>query len=290
MMTARKRVGPQPTHRLAVRQLVDYSSSDHFTSDNSSRDPISDSSSKGSSDFHLVASPNSFSRHSSSDHSSPDSSCDLPITYAGPPRKRHRSPMTSVLALSPISGALSLVPVALSPARADLLPSPKRIRDYDSLSEEIDPVEADIEACFAFADIIRGRGIYVRVEVKIIAQDVVEARARDTVEVRDDRVIHPAMSDDVPESTQEERVVEGTYETLEALVQRFHDHIVAIPVHRVQVIESVQREQGHRIVGIRSAVTIMTERVAELERDNRRFRGTLSVEGHRVNRLPRSIV
>nr|GEV20731.1 hypothetical protein [Tanacetum cinerariifolium] len=30
MMTARKRVGPLPTYRLAVRHLVDYSSSDHF--------------------------------------------------------------------------------------------------------------------------------------------------------------------------------------------------------------------------------------------------------------------
>ncbi|GKB72020.1 hypothetical protein Tco_0933432 [Tanacetum coccineum] len=30
MMTARKRVGPLPTHRLAVRHSVDYSSSDHF--------------------------------------------------------------------------------------------------------------------------------------------------------------------------------------------------------------------------------------------------------------------
>nr|GEZ29473.1 hypothetical protein [Tanacetum cinerariifolium] len=30
MMTARKRVGPLPTHRLAVRHSVDYSSSDHL--------------------------------------------------------------------------------------------------------------------------------------------------------------------------------------------------------------------------------------------------------------------
>ncbi|GKG18454.1 hypothetical protein Tco_0372752, partial [Tanacetum coccineum] len=46
-----------------IPMLVDNSSSDHFTSDNSSRDPISDSSSEGSSDFHSVASPDSFSRH-----------------------------------------------------------------------------------------------------------------------------------------------------------------------------------------------------------------------------------
>ncbi|GKD19272.1 hypothetical protein Tco_1208430, partial [Tanacetum coccineum] len=35
MMTARKWVGPLPTHRLAVRHSVDYSSSDHFSLDDS---------------------------------------------------------------------------------------------------------------------------------------------------------------------------------------------------------------------------------------------------------------
>ncbi|GKG07068.1 hypothetical protein Tco_0330037, partial [Tanacetum coccineum] len=38
MMTASKRVGPLPTHRLAVRHSVDYSSLDHSSSDDSSSD------------------------------------------------------------------------------------------------------------------------------------------------------------------------------------------------------------------------------------------------------------
>ncbi|GJW97876.1 hypothetical protein Tco_0179684 [Tanacetum coccineum] len=50
MMTARKRVGPLPTHRLAVRHSVDYSSSDHFSSDDSLRDSSSSSSSESYSD------------------------------------------------------------------------------------------------------------------------------------------------------------------------------------------------------------------------------------------------
>ncbi|GKD92911.1 hypothetical protein Tco_1372748, partial [Tanacetum coccineum] len=54
-----------------------------------------------------------------------------------------------------------------------------------------------------------------------------------------------------------------------------HDHTEAIPVYYVQVIEEAQREQGHRIVRAETAVTILTERVAELERDNRRLRGTM---------------
>nr|GEV79098.1 hypothetical protein [Tanacetum cinerariifolium] len=62
MMTARKRVGPLPTHRLSVRHSVDYSSLDPFSSDDSS-ETSSDSSSDDLSD--------SSSGHSSSDHSSP---------------------------------------------------------------------------------------------------------------------------------------------------------------------------------------------------------------------------
>ncbi|GKD59216.1 hypothetical protein Tco_1296725, partial [Tanacetum coccineum] len=81
MMTARKRVGPLPTHCLAVRHSDDNSSSD--------------SSSEASSNFYSDASSNSSSRHSLSDHSSPD----LPSTSVGPSRKRRRSPMTSVPAL-----------------------------------------------------------------------------------------------------------------------------------------------------------------------------------------------
>ncbi|GKF11965.1 hypothetical protein Tco_0049891, partial [Tanacetum coccineum] len=50
MMTARKRVGPLPTHRLAVRHSIDHSSSDHFASDDSSRDSSSSSSSETLSD------------------------------------------------------------------------------------------------------------------------------------------------------------------------------------------------------------------------------------------------
>nr|GFC73946.1 hypothetical protein [Tanacetum cinerariifolium] len=54
-------------------------------------------------------------------------------------------------------------------------------------------------------------------------------------------------------------------------------------------IEGVQREQGHRIVGVESAVIALIRRVTELERDNRRLRGTASVESHRVDRLQRGV-
>ncbi|GJR27944.1 hypothetical protein Tco_1104176 [Tanacetum coccineum] len=178
MMTARKRVGPLPTHRLAVRH--------------------------------------------STDHSSPD----LPSTSEGPSHKRRRSSTTSVPALSLVSGALSSV-------RTDLLPSPKRIKDPGYLADvEVDPREISLrDNAIVRVNALKDRGIEARVVVEAVDQDETE-----TVEV--------------------------TYETLGDLVQRFHDHTQAIPVHRIQAIEGVQREQGHMIVGVESAVTTLTERIA----------------------------
>ncbi|GJR67128.1 hypothetical protein Tco_0013193 [Tanacetum coccineum] len=211
-------------------------------------------------------------------HSSPD----LLSTYAGPSRKRRRSPMTFVPALPFVSRALSLV-------CADLIPSPKRVRDSGySIDVEVDPretslrddtivrgneephleqdidpeIQAEIDECFAYADALKDRGIDAKV--------VVEAVDRE--------------EKDIPEPAQE-GAVEVTYETLGDLVQRFHDHSQAIPVHRILVIKEVQREQGHRIVGVESAVIALTERIAELERDNKRLRGTASVESQRVDQL-----
>ncbi|GJT49125.1 putative reverse transcriptase domain-containing protein [Tanacetum coccineum] len=63
MMTAMKRVGPMPTHRLAMRHPVNYSSLDHFSSDDSS----SSSSSKTSSGSSTDALSDSASSCSSSD-------------------------------------------------------------------------------------------------------------------------------------------------------------------------------------------------------------------------------
>ncbi|GKC93375.1 hypothetical protein Tco_1158817, partial [Tanacetum coccineum] len=105
MMTVRKRVGPLPVQQLVVRHYVDHYSFD--------------SSSEASSDFHSDASSDSSLRHSLSDHSSPD----LSSTFVGLSRKRRRSPMAYVPALPHVSEALSL-------ARVDLIPSPKRIRSH----------------------------------------------------------------------------------------------------------------------------------------------------------------
>nr|GEV40313.1 reverse transcriptase domain-containing protein [Tanacetum cinerariifolium] len=118
--------------------------------------------------------------------------------------------------------ALPLVSRALSPVCADLIPPPERVRDISYL--------ADVED--------------------------------DPRETRVDRVVHPAMPEDILEPAQE-----GAVETS----------------------EGIQREQGRRIIRVESAVIALTERVAELERDNQRLRGTASVKSQRVDRLQRSM-
>ncbi|GKC76144.1 hypothetical protein Tco_1126918, partial [Tanacetum coccineum] len=123
MMTARKKVGPLPTHRLVVRHSVDYSSSNHFSLDDSS----SSSSSETSSDSFADSLSDSASSRSSSDHSLRASAsgirasqrlCSLVLSVhrssASISRKRSRSLIASVPLSSPILRALSF-------AHADLL-------------------------------------------------------------------------------------------------------------------------------------------------------------------------
>nr|GEX85908.1 reverse transcriptase domain-containing protein [Tanacetum cinerariifolium] len=256
---------PSSSQIPSLPAVLPFLSSNDDTTDNSSSEALSY--------FHSDASSDYSSRHSLSDHSS----SDLPSTSAGPSRKRHRSLMTSVHALPPVSGALSHVHLFDTIA--------KRVMDSGYLAVvEVGHRETSLRDDVIARDALRDRGIDARVVVQAVDRDEIETGVRGLVEVRVERITHPAMPEDIPEPAQE-GVVEVMYETLGDLVQRFHDHTEAILVHRVQVIEEVQREQGHRIVGVESAVTILTERVAELERDNRRLRGTTSVESQRVDQL-----
>nr|GEY51318.1 hypothetical protein [Tanacetum cinerariifolium] len=145
--------------------------------------------------------------------------------------------------------------------------------DEPHLEQDIDPeIQAEIDECIVYANALRDRVIDARVVVEAVDREESETGIKGLVEVRVERVTHSAMPEDTTELAQEERVVKYTYKTLGSLVQRFHNHTVAIPVHRVQVIEGVQREQGRRIFGVELEVATLTERIAELERDDRRLR------------------
>ncbi|GJY46649.1 putative reverse transcriptase domain-containing protein [Tanacetum coccineum] len=241
------------------------------------------------------SSSNSSSRHSSSGYAISDSLNDSStVASARPSRKRCRSPISSVPVVLPVRGALYLV-------RADLSPPPKRTRDSNSVidlegssKDGYDPyvpretglrvdvkdsyepytepdiesdIQADIDECIAYADAIRAREMMIDMWLRL------------RLRRREDVLDHVAT----------DGAVEVTYETLGDLVHRFHDHTVEIPVHQIQVIESVQRFQGHRIARVDLEVTTMTERIDALERDNMRLRGMLDVESQRVDRLQRCL-
>ncbi|GJS66863.1 putative reverse transcriptase domain-containing protein [Tanacetum coccineum] len=131
LLTARKRVGPLPAHRLASRHASPRSSDHHSSSSSSS----SDSSPVYS--LGLDASDQAHSGSSTRDSSSGDSS-ERPLHAsshsAGPSRKRCRSPVDSV----PSS---MLVMRSLAPTRADLLPPPDASAG-DTVEVGIDPMSA----------------------------------------------------------------------------------------------------------------------------------------------------
>ncbi|GKE78042.1 hypothetical protein Tco_1544162 [Tanacetum coccineum] len=247
MLTARKRVGPLPTtHRLALRYSADYSSSDQFTSDDSSRDSLSDSSSKTSSDSHSDSSSDSPSRHSSSGYAISDSPCDsLTATSERPSCKRCRSPS---------------VPVSL-PVCADLEVSSKdgyelyvpsevglRVDVEDSYEPYIKPnvdseVQTYINKCIPYADAIRARWVDNRDVVETLATEEVESSIRGTIRVEvDSRArlvvdydLRESVRVDVPDHVIVDGALEVTYETLGDLVQRFHDHAIEIQVTRFRL-------------------------------------------------------
>nr|GEX23173.1 putative reverse transcriptase domain-containing protein [Tanacetum cinerariifolium] len=250
-------------------------------------------------------SSDSSSRHSSSGHPILDSPCDSQTaTSAGPSRKRCRSPTSLVHVASPVPRALSLV-------RADLLPPRKRIRDSNtmidfevSLEEGYKPyvpreirlgfdvedsyepytehdvdsnIQADIDACIAFADDIVARGTDVRVEDGTTAEEEAESSARGTTEIGVDRVTHLVVKYDIVEPVREDFPdlvsADGSLEVmqraLDMVMQELYDYMVQIPFYRVRVIESVQRDQGHRIMVTSQQSADMSERIGTLERDNK---------------------
>ncbi|GJY23260.1 hypothetical protein Tco_0396918 [Tanacetum coccineum] len=187
-----------------------------------------------------------------------------------------RSPNTSVPLATP-------VPRALSPVHTDLLPPCKRIRgsvsttDYgvsleESYKTNTEPgidfdVQADIDACIAAVDSTTARETDVRVEFGIEteeeAEEEAEFSARGIIEIRMDKI------------------------GLDVVMQELYDHMVEISVRRIKVIESVQRDQGHRMMTARQQSTAMSKRIGTLERDNMKLRALLCIERDRMDSLRR---
>ncbi|GKG55212.1 hypothetical protein Tco_0571852, partial [Tanacetum coccineum] len=81
-------------------------------------------------------------------------------------------------------------------------------------------------------------GVDFRVEAVTVARDDVETGTRYPIVVSDDEDTPPVVPEVTLEPAQE-GATGSMYKTLGDLVQRFHNHTEAIPVHRIQVIEGI---------------------------------------------------
>ncbi|GJR67979.1 hypothetical protein Tco_0014044 [Tanacetum coccineum] len=191
----------------------------------------------------------------------------------------------------------------LSYARADLLPSPKRIRspetatDLEGCSEDSfePPREARLGVDFKDESFkpSRSRGVDLEMDVDVVRNDGIDINLEIQEEIDEciayaDALRDRRMSRVVVEAMIKRRfgtgegAVKVKYETLGDLVQRFHDHTEEILVHHVQAIKSVQRDQGHMIVATGQHSGDMLERIRELEWDNTRPRDMMDVASQRV--------
>nr|GEV52475.1 hypothetical protein [Tanacetum cinerariifolium] len=238
-------------------------------SDDSSRDPSSSLSSETSLDSSADVLSDSASSRSSSYHSLPAPSSGF--FFCESSLKRIRSLAASVPLSLPIPGALFY-------ALADHLPSPKRIRSSETATDlEVSsedrfepnvPRGADLEMDI---DVVRSDGIEIDLEIQAEIDECITYADALRDKGIDDKVVVKA----------EEGAVEITYKTLGDLVQRFHDHTVEIPVHCVQAIDGIQRDQGHKIVATGQKITDMLERIREMEQDNMRVRDMMDVASQR---------
>ncbi|GKC23359.1 hypothetical protein Tco_1025509, partial [Tanacetum coccineum] len=253
MMTARKRVGPLPTHRLGVRHSVDYSSLDHFSLDDSSRDSSSSSSSKTSSDSSMDTLSDSASSRLSFDHSLPTPSSDHLILLL----------LRVLLArgVDPLQHLYRYLHLYLEHCIIHVLIFYDHLRGLGVRRQlGLEGLGVDFED--ESFEPSRSRGIDLEVDVEVVRNDGIDIDPKTQaeinecpVEVRVDRVTHPVVADDIPEPTQE-GVVEVTYETLGDLVQR--------------------------IIATRQQSADMLEKIKELERDNMRLRDMMDVASQRV--------
>ncbi|GJR77646.1 hypothetical protein Tco_0090011 [Tanacetum coccineum] len=225
LLTARKRVGPFPGHRLAWRR-VSYRSSDHHSSPNSTLDlSSSSSSSDSSSDVSSGSSSDSLS-DSSLVHSS---RCDASgQSYSGP----------STRVASPRS---------IASTHVDLLPPRKRFGDSYSFEDsgdehmEIGTEDAEAVANLGISDRVRahtkdGIGIGIEVATSDIREDEEEFKAEASAGRTMEIVVDPLVTDGITES------IGGDIPDLEGTLYDIAHYMSKVPLDRITELETAQRQ------------------------------------------------
>ncbi|GJS33376.1 hypothetical protein Tco_0531758 [Tanacetum coccineum] len=324
VLTKRKSVIPLSSHRLALRYTSHHlahftsgSSSSHSSSDHSSGHSIlghslSRHTPPGTTDADLstllrFAHPSlartprcseAYLRWRSSplstmyllttsELSAGDSSSKLSVRSS---HKRCRSPAATVT--SSIHATRALVP-----SRADLLLPCKRFRDSispedrvekDINTDVLEDIEADVMAVEvtvdrdfeARVDACIDMEVDVGVDVKDEVEDEVKSSNRGTIEVGVDVVAEI----DIPDAMLMPDAIKHLEQFKEGL-QDIYDHVIEIPLQRIENIRMGQRELESRSVIAGGERASLLEQVASLERSNVRLRGTMMMERARTDRM-----
>ncbi|GJX49964.1 hypothetical protein Tco_0276809 [Tanacetum coccineum] len=197
---------------------------------------------------------------------SESSAGDSSESSARPSRKRCRY-LTATVTLS-IHDTRALIP-----SRAHLLPPCKRFRDSISLEDIDRDVEARIDAGI-------GMEVDVGVDVEDKIEDEFESSERGTIEVGVDVVV----GIDIPDAMLMSDAIEHLEQVEEGL-QDIYDHVIEIPLQRIEDIEMGQRKLESRSLIAGGERASLLEQVSSLERGNARLQGTMMMERARADRL-----
>ncbi|GJX65396.1 putative reverse transcriptase domain-containing protein [Tanacetum coccineum] len=268
-LTARKSVRPLPSHRLALRTPQ---CSEAYLRWRSA--PLS------------TMYPPTISESSAEDYSF-DSSVE-------PSRKRCR--FLVAIVTSSIHATRALVP-----SRVDLLPPCKRFKDSispkDSVEEDIDmDVLEDIKADATAVEVTVDRDVVTRidacidmevnfrVDVEDGVEDEVESSDRGTMEVG----VDVAAWIDIPDGMLMPDAVE-CLEQVEERLQDIYEHVMKIPLQRIEDIKTRQKKVGARSLIDGGERASLLEQVASLERSNARLQGIMMMERARADRFRRRV-
>ncbi|GKA98033.1 hypothetical protein Tco_0825927 [Tanacetum coccineum] len=316
MFTARKRVGPIPTRRLAWRHVSHHSSDCHSSPDlSSSRSPsdhlLSKHTPPDTTDadtstpqrfvhrslartlWHSQAfrrwrsaplsTPNPLNTLESSLGSSFKRSLDSSLLSCRPSSKRCRSP--TALVPSPTHHSRSIAPTP-----TDLLPPCKRFRDSYSVEDsgeeqiEVDTADAEAVADVGINDEVvahTGDGLGIRVE--ITASDVREDNMEFEVEAStaDTReiVVDPLAIGDSSESSR------GGIPDLEDTIYDIVHYISDVHIDRITEIETTQRPLEPSQLVASGERASLVERIGSLRLEYLKVRAMLSIERDRVDSI-----
>ncbi|GJX96170.1 hypothetical protein Tco_0351968 [Tanacetum coccineum] len=290
LLTARKRVRPLPSRRLAWRRVSHHSSDRHSSSDSSSSSAPSHHSLSGHTPPEITDADSSTSqrfvhrslartpRHSKAFRrwrSAPLSTPYLPTTsesslgsssdrslYSSSPssrpsRKRCRSPTASVPSSTHVSRSIA-------PTPADLLPPRKRFRDSyspeDSGEEHIEVDTADAEAV---ADIGISEGVV--------------AHPEDGVGIG-----FKIATSDVREYDEE---FEGGIPDLEDTIYDIVHYMSEVRIDRITEIETTQRQLETSQMVASGERASLVERIGSLRLEYLKVRAMLSIERDRIDSI-----